>query len=308
LTKTLRVELGALDLCRVRDGVRHSEMIWETLELAPRLEAFGYSRYWVAEHHSEQVAHSSPEVLIPILAGVTDRIRVGAAGVLLRYHSPFMVAKSFRLLHAVFPGRIDLGLARGSVPELTRELLLGRGVEETTYEEKVAQLLEFLRGEGKTAANPLGVFPPEVWLLGSKKVSAALAAQNGTCFCFASFLGRGNDDCLEAINHYKEGFLNSTELAQPRWCVAVAGVCAESESRARELAGGNVGDNVRGLIVNVIGDPKHCRAMFLHMADMYSTNQFVFLDICPTFEARVNSYRLLAESLDLTSQKALIAG
>jgi luciferase family oxidoreductase group 1 len=292
-------ELGALDLCRVRDGVRHSEMIWETLDLAPRLETFGYSRYWIAEHHSEQVAHSSPEVLIPILAGVTDRIRIGAAGVLLRYHSPFKVANSFRLLHAVFPRRIDLGLARGSVPELTRELLLGRGVEETAYEDKVEQLLEFLRGQGKTGATPLGVFPPEVWLLGSKIVSAALAAQNGTCFCFARFLGYGSDDCSEAINQYKECFVGSKELAQPRWCVAVAGVCAESESRARELAGGKVGDNVRGLIVNVIGDPKHCRSTFLDMAEMYSTSQFVFLDVCPTFEARLNSYRLLAEALDL---------
>jgi luciferase family oxidoreductase group 1 len=295
------LRLGAHDLCKTRDGRRHADVIWDTLDLVPKLEQLGYTRYWLAEHHNPEIAQSSPEILIPILAGITDTIRVGAAGILLRYHAPFKVAKDFRLLHAIFPHRIDLGLARGGVPDLVRELLIDIGGNETPYEDKVAQLLGFLRGTGKTSANPTGIAPPDVWLLGSKSISAALAAHNGTSFCFARFLeaGDGDESCREAISHYRDNFRSSTHLPEPQWCVAVAGACASSERKAQLFAGGAAGQRIDGVVANVIGDPEQCRSLFVEMSEKYATSEFVFLDLCRTQSDRLESYRLLAEALNL---------
>src|SRR5579859_4681025 len=129
-------QLGALDLCRLYDGHKPSDTVWETIELAQLLESYGYGRYWLAEHHTADVAHSSPEILTPIVAGLTRRIIVGPAGVLLRFHSPLKVAKDFRLLHTLYPGRVDLGLARGGVPEIIeKELRQSSKPDELTYKD-----------------------------------------------------------------------------------------------------------------------------------------------------------------------------
>jgi len=141
----LRFTLGALDLSPVFAGTKASDAIEMTLKVAPALEGFGYSRYWLAEHHGPMVAHSSPELLVPVIAGLTKRMRVGTAGILLRLYSPFKVAKDFRLLHSVFPDRIDLGIARGTARE--QELLLRDGVNsQVNFEQKVSDLVSFLRG------------------------------------------------------------------------------------------------------------------------------------------------------------------
>jgi Luciferase-like monooxygenase len=121
--------LGALDLSPVFRGMKPVDAIAMTLEIAPMHEAFGYSRYWLAEHHGPKVAHSSPELLVSIIAARTQRMHIGTAGILLRLHSPLKVAKKNRLLHSIFPDRIDLGIARGgTAPE--QEILLRSGAGE----------------------------------------------------------------------------------------------------------------------------------------------------------------------------------
>jgi luciferase family oxidoreductase group 1 len=303
----LRFELGVLDLCRVPAQRRDADIVWDTITLAPKLESFGYRRYWLGEHHNEQIAHSSPELLIPILAGITDTMRIGCAGILLRYRSPFKVAKDFRLLNAVFPGRVDLGLARGEVPEIVRDLLLENQPERNMYEEKVVQLLRFLRGIGDIAANPIGVWPPEIWILGSSAMGASLAARNGACFCFAMFLNdKGEQTCEEAIRRYRRDFQPSVELPLPRWSVAVAGVCAKSNEAAEQLIGGpveTIGKTVvSNLIPTVVGDSTRCRQLFDKMAEVYETKSFVFLDMCMQLEERIVSHQLLAEALEIKAE------
>src|SRR5262245_24379110 len=178
-----RLRLGVLDCCQVPPGKTGQEALFDTLELAPRAESLGYSRYWLAEHHEPTVAHGCPELLAVAVAGLTRRIRVGTAGVLLRYYSPLKVAKDFRLLHALFTGRIDLGIAGGRAPEESARGLLG-GPEPTSPDdgqsEKVGELLAHLSGERHPVA-PLGVGTPEVWVLGSRRPESALSAgRHGT--------------------------------------------------------------------------------------------------------------------------------
>src|SRR5262245_27080962 len=111
------ISLGVLDFCDVLPGRDPRSAVLETAELARRAESFGYSRYWLAEHHESGAAHAAPEILTAVVAGVTRKMRVGPAGVLLHFYSPFKVAEQFRLLETIYPGRIDLGVARGFTDE-----------------------------------------------------------------------------------------------------------------------------------------------------------------------------------------------
>jgi luciferase family oxidoreductase group 1 len=295
-----RFRVGVLDFCRVFDGKDYAGTIWNTLELAPRVEEFGYERYWLSEHHTADTAHSSPEILLGILAGLTTRIRVGTAGILLRFHNPLRVAKDFRVLTAVYPDRIDLGLARGGIPEPIRSLLGAGSQVDIAYEDKVRDLLSYLHGTGAIAATPIGVPPPEVWVLGSQSTSMTIAAKNGTCFCLALFLDRaGQPDLRNVIDEYRRDFIPSTGLVQPQWSIAVAGVCADTTEKAHQLVELS---QPLGVTPTVVGDQMLCRRMFEDLQRLYMTNSFIFLDVCRGAENRLRSYKLLAESLGLAPQ------
>lgn len=237
-------QLAFLDIGRVGAGRKPAEVLWDSVDLAPRLENLGFSRYWITEHHEDDVAHSCPEVLLPIIAGVTNTIRVGTAGVLLRLYPPLKVAKTFRLLHALFPDRIDLGLARGRVPKQVEQLFARDGqlpstsVDSGSYDHRVVELLQHLRGSGDVTVNPANVAPPEIWMLGSKQTSAELAAKLGTALCIALFLRDASElpDSSEIVERYCSTFTPSPELSHPIWSVAVAGVCSDNDVRANELA------------------------------------------------------------------------
>jgi luciferase family oxidoreductase group 1 len=294
-------DLGYLDLCRVAPGAKAADAIWTSVELAPRLEAYGYSRYWLAEHHTDDVAHSCPELLVPVIAGVTSRMRVGTAGILVRFYSPLKVAKDFRLLHTLFPGRIDLGLARGSAPPQVQRAfgINGPPAQEygdtAGYEGKVRELLGYLRGTGEVIANPAGVAPPEVWILGSKSTSMTLAAQNGTAFCLALFLPDAREavDTVAIVDRYADEFQPSRERATPRCSLALAGVCSESEDEARRIAS----EHGRGLTPTAVGTPAQCREIFEQLAVRHGVSEFVFLDLSPTLEGKSRSCGLVAEAL-----------
>ena len=109
------MKLGALDFSPIPAGMRATDALWSTNELAGLLEELGYTKLWLGEHHSANIAHASPEIMAALVAGVTERIHVGAAGVLLNYRNALRTASAFRLLAALYEGRIDLGLARGGV-------------------------------------------------------------------------------------------------------------------------------------------------------------------------------------------------
>lgn len=285
-------QLGALDFCNLEREGDPVDALWQTLDLAPELESIGYSRYWLAEHHTYDVAHSSPEMLLPVLAGMTSRIHVGTAGILLNYYSPFKIATNFRLLNALFPGRIDLGLGRGRVADLIAGLLDERRPARPPYEDKLAELLKYLRGQGETALNPRNVAPPEVWVLGSKTRSAELAAASGTAFCLALFLGHPIDPA-EVLGRYRENFRPSPEMPTPKASLALAGVCHENEAEASRLAA----ERLPEVTPTLVGTPVWCLDHLAALRQGCGTDEFVFLDLCRRFEDRIASHRLLAEIL-----------
>lgn len=288
--------LGALDFCHLHDGTWPVQVLCETLDLAPRVESFGYSRYWLAEHHNPSIAHGSPEILLPLLAASTSSMRVGTAGILLNYYSPYKVASVFRALSALFPQRIDLGLARGSSGEAIRRAMLG-DAPQSAYPEKVGDLLAFLRGKSEPVVHPAGTPPPEVWVLGSQTTSLEIAAAHGTAFCLALFLHETEVDIRPLLDEYRTRFQPSPELAAPKWAVAVAGVCAEREEEAQQDAR----NRLQFVTPTLVGTPEQCRERLEEMRHRYQTDEIVFLDLCRAFDDRVRSYRLLAEAVGLPS-------
>jgi luciferase family oxidoreductase group 1 len=292
--------LGTLDLCHLRPGIGPAEALRATLDLAPLVESFGYSRYWVAEHHNPHVAHSAPEMLLPILAERTRTLHVGTAGVLLSLYSPFKVASVFRLLSEIYPGRIDLGVGRHPANQVIQNLMMGDSTR-VPYEEKVKQLSKYLRGDGEPAVLPVTAPPPEIWILGAQSTSMELAAGNGSALCMSLFLRQEEVvDLRPVLEQYRERFQPSPELAAPKWSIAFAGVCAETEREARRLAA----ERLPIINPSVVGTPDQCREQIEEMREHYGTDEFVVLDLGHTFEERVRSHRLLAEVLELEAPEA----
>ena len=295
------LRLGVLDLCPAPPGTTGRDALFDTLETAVRLEALGFTRYWLAEHHGPGTAHSCPEILVGLIAQMTGHIRVGTAGILLNYYSPLKVAKDFRLLQALFPGRIDLGVGAGGVDEETARGLIGHAPRsQQDYADKVSDLAAYMRDE-KLPITPRGVGMPQMWVLGSGGMASALtAAWNGTAYGLALFLSGGKDDPAP-VEAYRAQFRPSRNLARPQWNIAVAGVCADTEAEAVRLAGLH---RNRFLVPSVVGAPEQCRTRLQEISERYQTDEIIFVAVSGMREQRLRSYELLAQVFELQTPPA----
>ncbi len=239
MTDLSQIPFSVLDLAPVPEGSDVADSFRNTLELARRVEALGYKRFWLAEHHNMRgIASSATAVLIGHVAGGTRTIRVGSGGVMLPNHSPLVVAEQFGTLEALYPGRIDLGLGRApGTDQLTMRALrrnfaaanedFPRDVEELRAyfgPSRFGQLVHAVPGEGLRV--PL-------WLLGSSLYSARLAAELGLPFGFASHFAP--DYLLHALELYRENFRPSEELKQPYALACLNVFAAETDAEARGL-------------------------------------------------------------------------
>jgi luciferase family oxidoreductase group 1 len=246
------LSLSVLDLVPVRNGQATSDALRAGLALAQVADDHGYRRYWIAEHHNmPAVAATNPPLLISMVAGATQRIRVGSGGVMLPNHAPLVVAEQFALLEAAFPGRIDLGIGRapGSDPVTSWALRLGAGGVEADavaqFPEHVSNVMAMMDPAGvglslsgrsyELRATPAARSVPPVWLLGSSDYSAHLAARMGLRYVFAHhFSGNGTREALEI---YRDEFRASADgPAEPTTFLTVNTCVADSAEEAERLA------------------------------------------------------------------------
>lgn len=237
--------LSILDQSTIASGRGADDAIRETLALAKLAEQWGYRRYWLAEHHnSTSHAGTAPEILVAAIAATTQRIRVGTAGVMLPHYAALKVAEQFRVLEAIAPGRIDLGVGRapGSDGRTAYALNPDAAAAADRFPQQVQDLMGWL-GDGlpenhpfrTITANPAIPTRPEVWILGSSDFGAQLAAYFGLPYCFAHFItdGRGSE---EAMALYREGFRPHPglpgRLAEPQGVLAVYALVAATEAEA----------------------------------------------------------------------------
>lgn len=333
------LRLGVLDQSPVETGGTAVAAIRQTLELAQAAERWGYSRYWVSEHHDTPgLAGSSPEVLLAAIGAHTSRIRIGSAGVLLPHYSPYKVAENFRVLEALYPGRLDLGIGRapGGIPLTAQALAYGRPMQrEEQFAEQLRELGGFLRDQlapehpyAKLKATPLVETKPEIWLLGSSGFSAMRAAEQGGAFSFAHFInGSGGQG---AVKDYLRDFRPGPLGDKPQVNVCVIVVCAETDEAAERLARpldlrllwleqGRFGaalptveqaesypytewDRLR-IQANrsrmIVGGPDKVKARLTDFAAGYSAGEVIVVTMAVDFAARLRSYELLAEAFEL---------
>jgi len=237
--------LSVLDLSPVSAGMTGAQALRNSLDLAQLCDRLGYTRYWCAEHHNlPAIASSAPEIMIGQIAALTQHMRVGSGGVMLPNHAPLMVAERFKVLEALFPGRIDLGLGRapGTDPATSYALRRRQGItDEDDFLERFNELMlletrAYPEGHPfrKVRAMPDETPLPPVYLLGSSDYSAQLAAHIGAAFSFAHHFA--TFDAAEAMRLYRDNFKPSQAHSKPYAILGTAVVCADTDAEADRLA------------------------------------------------------------------------
>jgi luciferase family oxidoreductase group 1 len=332
----MNLHLSILDQSPIISGHTPARAVQETVKLAQAAEALGYQRYWLAEHHAvAALADPCPEILLTRVASVTERIRVGTGGVLLPYYSALKVAEVFRMLEALFPGRIDLGLGRAPGGDMLTAQALSNGQYSAAdrFAEQVQDLVGFLddalpsgHGFERVKAMPAGPAAPPIWLLGSSDYSGALAAALGLRFAFAHFINAQGGDAVTRA--YKARFQASPREAAPHAVVCVFVICAETAAEAEKLAacvdlrrlhmaqGLNTPiptlEEARAQRYSerelayirsqraraVIGDPRQVRQRLLQLREQFDADELMILTITGDYASRLRSYELLAREFE----------
>jgi len=309
----------------VISGLGARRAIEETLALARRADELGYHRYWLAEHHAiAALADPCPEILLARLGAETRRLRVGTGGVLLPYYSAFRTAETFRMLEALYPGRIDLGIGRapGGDARTAQAVGGGRFPDAEQFPQQVWELAALLEGKHRPVRlQPEVETVPQVWLLGSSDYSGALAAELGLAFAFAHFINpRGGDAVARA---YREMFKPTETRTRPQVIVCTFAIVGETDEEAERLAASidlrrlhmalNIDSPVptpeeaarhryseeeRRYVLGqraraLIGDPQKVRQELLQMAERYAADEVMVLTITGDYESRRRSYELL---------------
>jgi luciferase family oxidoreductase group 1 len=226
-------------------GRSQQDAIQETIALAQHCERLGYHRFWVSEHHNHPtIVGTAPEILMAAVAARTSRIRVGSSGVMLPHYAALKVAEQFRVLEAIAPGRIDLGVGRapGSDGYTSMALNSGAGVGADQFPAQVRDLAAWVSGTPlpeqhpfrRIKAMPEGETSPQLWVLGSSDYGAQVAAFFGLPYCYAWFItdGRGAREALEV---YRHAYKPSERYPEPVAAVCVWGIAADTEEEANHL-------------------------------------------------------------------------
>ena len=328
------IPLSVLDQSPLVSGHSASRAIAETLALARFVDGLGYRRYWLAEHHAvAAICDPCPEVLVARLGVETKNLRIGTGGVLLPYYSPFKVAEVFRMLEALYPGRIDLGIGRapGGDARTARAVAGGRFPDADLFPQQVFELVGHLDGslpadhpDRGVRLQPEGDGAPEVWLLGSSDYSGALAAQLGLRFAFAHFISAHGGDAV--MHAYRSQYRPSRREPAAHALLCCFVICAETDAEAERHARvmdlrrlemalrlenpvptleqaevRHYTEEERRYIQTqrartVIGDPQRCKARLLELAAQYAAEELMVVTITGDYPSRARSYELLAEA------------
>jgi luciferase family oxidoreductase group 1 len=228
------VPFSILDLSPVAEGSTIRQSLESSARMAQKAEAFGYNRFWLAEHHGMPgIASAATAVVIGHVGAATKRIRIGSGGIMLPNHSPLVIAEQFGTLEALFPGRVDLGLGRAPGTDMRTAQALRRNLDASSFPNDVVELQQLL---GAPVENQAILSVPgmnsnvPIWLLGSSLYSAQLAGMLGLPYAFASHFAP--DSLMEALDIYRDRFQPSAVLDKPYAMVGVMGSVAETDEEA----------------------------------------------------------------------------
>jgi luciferase family oxidoreductase group 1 len=334
----MNIPLSVLDLSPIPSGATSQQALQNTFELAQLADQLGYSRVWYSEHHNSiGLASAAPEILIGHVAAKTTRIHVGSGGIMLPNHTPLKVVENFRLLEALHPSRIDLGIGRAPGTDRVTAFALRRSQEALNaddFPEQVAELLAFAANSfpdkhafRQITAIPADVNLPPVWLLGSSDFSAQVAAAYGLGFAFAHHINPNL--AIPVLRYYREHFVPSPLREHPHAILTVSAICAETDSEAQALSSsldlmllrlqtGQVGPfpspeeanrypytpMERRIIESsqsrrIVGDPASVYSRLSALADQCQADEIMITTLVHSQAARLRSYALLADAFAL---------
>lgn len=324
------VPFSILDLSPVIEGGTVAQSLANSRRLAQEAEAFGYKRFWLAEHHGMRgIASAATSLVIQHVAAGTEKIRVGSGGIMLPNHSPLVIAEQFGTLAALFPDRIDLGLGRAPGTDMRTAQALRRNLDSgaENFPQDVIELMQLMgppSAQQKIVAVPGTNSNVPVWLLGSSHYSAHLAGMLGLPFAFASHFAP--DMLLSALEIYRERFTPSQYLDRPHAMVGVMGAAADTDAEANHLFTSMQQSFVRlrrgtpdafpppvddmsafwneqerimvehTLQYAVVGGPQTIKARIADFLDLTKADELIVSMPIYDMEARLKSVRLFAEA------------
>ncbi len=336
------MRIGVLDQSPIISGHTAAQAIHESISLARLADRLGYHRYWLAEHHGlASLADPCPEILLARIGAETQRIRVGTGGILLPHYSALKIAEVFRMLEALYPGRVDLGIGRAPGGDMrTARALREDGFDDPArFPAQISDLIDFIEDSNLTKdpaarlrVQPEGRGSPDMWLLGSSDYSGALAAQIGLRFAFAHFINpHGGDAVMKA---YRQNYRPSRNVPLAEGLVCVSVICAQTDEEADRLAISmdlrriHMATGVEAPIPTadearaypwserelayvaqqrprlVHGNPERVKAGLEDLAARYSADELMLLTITGDYGSRRRSYELVADAFGLTQGNA----
>jgi luciferase family oxidoreductase group 1 len=338
------IPLSVLDLSVVTTETKPAAALRNSIDLARHVDRLGYVRYWLAEHHNlASVASPAPDVMIGQIAAATTHLRVGSGGVMLPNHAPLVVAERFKMLEALFPGRIDLGLGRAPGTDGATAYALRSRLDRREGDDFLERLHELVLWETRdfpanhpynnVVAMPDDTPLPPIWLLGSSDYSSELAAQVGMGFAFAHHFA--SFDAVTAMINYRQHFRPSPWRTTPGAILAVAAIAAETDAEAERLAAPMelnrlrrdrgeywplpsveealaypYTDAERAAIARnrprlFVGSPATVMAKLEPMIRTSQADELMVITAVYDHEARKKSYSLLAEAFGLTKRAVI---
>lgn len=329
------MKLSILDQSPIASNQTAQDALMESLKLVKACEQFGYTRYWIAEHHDlPGLACSAPEVMLGFIGAHTSKIRIGAGAVLLPHYKPYKVAEIYNMLATLFPNRVDIGIGRspGGSAEATNALSDNFLQKVFKMPELVEELLHFFHQDfpsdhefSKVSASPVPEVMPKPWMLGTSEKSALLAAKFGLSYVFGQFMS--DQDGAAIVQTYRDNFQPRIEGQTPEVIVTVPVICAKTSEKAEEIALSNLvwqlliakgeGKKVPSIeeakeynlneketeqfmaMKNkmIIGNPMEVCSALRNMANHYGADELMILTITHSPEDRIESYKLIAEEL-----------
>lgn len=335
------IRYSILDQSPISEGSTASEALQQTVTLAGKAEQWGYTRFWVSEHHdAPTLAGSSPEILIARLGAATETIRLGSGGVMLTHYSPFKIAENFKLLHALYPDRIDAGMGRapGGMPRTSYALNDGKLRDASKFPEQLDELHMYLHDAIPEdhpyygmKATPLAKGVPPVWLLGSSENSARLAAEKGLPYMFAHFInGEGGQKFAKT---YRDNFQTSGG-SKPYVGVTIFAVCQETAEQAERVASSMdlaLAQSAQGIPSNgtppperamnypytkfekllveenrkrmIVGNPQQVGDALEQLATDYGADEVMIVSMAYDFQDKLKTFELIAKEMKRRGQR-----
>lgn len=326
--------LSILELVRVTEETDARGALDNARDLAAHAENWGYNRIWVAEHHNMRgIASAATSIVLAHIAAGSSKIRVGAGGIMLPNHAPYIIAEQFGTLERLYPGRIDLGLGRApGTDQLTLRALRRAPESAENFPQDVLELQAFLAEAGpnqRIEAVPAAGTNVPLWILGSSNFGAMLGAELGLPYSFASHFAP--DLLLQALDIYRARFKPSEQLQRPYAMVGVNIIAAETDAEAKRLATTqqmsfvNMFRGARGLSQppiddietywslaekaqvqrmlarSIVGSPETVRRGIAALVDETQADELIVVSDVYDHALRLRSFELIAEAAGLSS-------